>query len=113
MVSVVSSLARFFFSDLSVELLRCELKVLLCTACHEIGAIHYCSIEHSENISRIKLVIEVQEAVGSSVLVRISDLIESNALVFTVSDKEDDFDEYKFAVFTASIMNLNFLLLHF
>ena len=63
------------------------------------------------SISRIELVIEVQEAFGSSVRVRISDLVESNALVFTVSDKEDDFVEYKFAVFTASIMNVNFLLL--
>ena len=60
------------------------------------------------SISRVKLVIEVQEAFGSSVRVRISDLVESNALVFTVSDKEDDLVEYKFAVFTASIMNLKF-----
>ena len=65
------------------------------------------------NISRIKLVIEVQEAFGSSVSVRISDLVESNASVFTFSDKEDDLVEYKFAVFTASIMKLNFLLLLF
>ena len=101
----------FFFSDLSVELLRCELKVLRYTACHEIRAINHCSIEHSENISRIKLVIEVQEAVGSSISVRISDLIESYAVVFTVSDKQDNFVEEEFELFTASIINFDFILL--
>ena len=65
------------------------------------------------SISRVKLVIEVQEVFGSSVSVRISDLVESNASVFAFSDKEDDLVEYKFAVFTASIMKLNFLLLLF
>ena len=65
------------------------------------------------SISRVKLVIEVQEVFGSSISVRISDLVESNASVFAFSDKEDDLVEYKFAVFTASIMKLNFLLLLF
>ena len=65
------------------------------------------------SISRVKLVIEVQEAFGSSVSVRISDLVESNASMDTFSDKGDDLVEYKFAVFTASIMKLNFLLLLF
>ena len=65
------------------------------------------------SISRIELDIEVQEVFGSSVSVRISDLVESDALVFTFSDKEDDLVEYNFAVFTASIMNLEYLLLEF
>ena len=73
---------------------------------------YFRSIFPSEiNISRIKLVIEVQEAFGSSVSVRISDLVESYVLMFTFSDKEDDLVEYKFAIFTAPIVNLNFLLL--
>ena len=63
------------------------------------------------NISRIKLVIEVQEAVGSSVSVRISDLIESHAVVFTVSDKQDNYVEEEFELFTPSIMNFELLLL--
>ena len=50
---------------------------------------------------------------SSSISVRISDLVESNASVFAFSDKKDDLVEYKFAVFTASIMKLNFLLLLF
>ena len=43
---------------------------------------------------------------GSSVSVRISDLVEFDVLVFKFSDKEEDLVENKFAVFTASILNL-------
>ena len=82
-------------------------------ACHKIRAINHCSSLNIQKISRIKLFIEVLEAVGISISVRISDLIESNEVLFTVSDEEDNFVEYRFAVFTASIMNLNFLLLWF
>ena len=62
-------------------------------ACHKIRAINHCSSLNIQKISRIKLFIEVQEAVGSSVSVRISDLIESHAVVFTVSDKQVNFVE--------------------
>ena len=53
------------------------------------------------SISRIELDIKVQEVFGSSVSVRISDLVESDASVFKFSDKEEDLVENKFAVFTA------------
>ena len=50
---------------------------------------------------------------SSSISVRISDLVESDALMFTFSDKERDLVEDKFAIFTASIVNLEYLLLEF
>ena len=71
--------------------------------------VNHCSIEHSESISRIKLVIKVQEAVSSSVCVRISDLIESLARMFAVDDKPDNYVQEEFEVFTFSIVNFEFL----
>ena len=50
---------------------------------------------------------------GSSVSVRISDLVEFDTSVFKFSDKEEDLVENKFAVFTASIFNLEFYYLSF
>ena len=80
-------------------------------ACHKIRAINHCSSLNIQKISRIKLFIEVLEAVGSSVSVRISDLIESHAVAFAVGDKQDNYVQEEFEVFTPSIMNFEFLLI--
>ena len=50
---------------------------------------------------------------SSSVSVRLSDLVEFDASEFAFSDKKDDLVEYKFALSTASIMKLIYLLLLF
>ena len=50
---------------------------------------------------------------SSSISVRISDLVEFDASEFAFSDKKDDLVEYKFALSTASIMKLIYLLLLF
>ena len=50
---------------------------------------------------------------STSISARISDLVEFNASEFAFSDKKDDLVEYKFALSTASIMKLIYLLLLF
>ena len=50
---------------------------------------------------------------SGSVVVRLPDLVEFVASEFAFSDKKDDLVEYKFALSTASIMKLIYLLLLF
>ena len=82
-------------------------------ACHKMSQCRDTNSSSSLNIqkiSRIKLFIEVLEVIGSSVNVRISDLGESLAGAFAVDDKQDNYVQEEFEVFTLSIVNFEFLL---
>ena len=80
-------------------------------ACYKISQyidINSCSSLNIQKISRITLFIEVLEAIGSFVSVRISDLVKFLARAFAVDEKQITRGPEEFELFTLSIMNFEF-----
>ena len=71
----------------------------------------YLTFAVCHKISRIKLFIGGLEVNGSSINISMSDLVESLAEAFAVDDKQDNYVQQEFEVFTFSIVNFEFLLI--